>query len=331
MRFLWPTTGIAQWKLNVIDTQTHYVAPKAAMLLDALVRMAPVQGIARPIDRTAPIFGLDERLRAMDAAGVATSVLSFAPISVVEDSRRRIELCRAANDGLVEACAAHPDRFVMAAFLPLPDAEAAVAELDRLLDENSLRALFIVAQSTGYRPDDPELEPLFAKAAGAGLPVILHPTAGIADLAPQFDAYGLASGLHAMVSHSLVAARIIQSGLMDRVDGLELILTHLGGVLPFLAERLDSRHFGATLLPPSDYLKRRVFLDNCGYAAGPAFRCALATVGAGRILIGSDWPSRPIEPAIESVRNMGLDAANEESIMTGNAARWFDPRQRREA
>ena len=313
----------------MIDTQTHYVPPSAAKLLDSLPAQVAVHGIARPLDPAGPMFGLDQRLRAMDEAGVETSVLSPAPIGLIADRDRRIELCRAANDGLLEACTAWPDRFVMAAALPLPDGEDALAELMRVRTEDRVRAIFIVAQTTLYRPDEGGLEGLFAAAADAGLPVIIHPAAGVVDLAPEFDAYGIGSGMHAMISHSLVAARIIQSGLMDRLERLELILTHLGGVLPFLIERLDSRHTGPTFLPPSQYLKHRLFLDNCGYPEGPALRCALETVGADRLVIGSDWPSRPIAPAIESIRKLGLDRETEVAILAGNAARWFDPRRRR--
>src|SRR3546814_9097271 len=88
----------------------------------------------------------------------------------------------------------------------------------------------------------------FRLAAGERLPILLHPAAGIADLSPAFDDYGLSSGMHAMVSHALVAARMIQSGLLDRIGKLELILTHLGGILPFLIDRLDSRDRKSTRL-----------------------------------------------------------------------------------
>src|SRR3546814_20968516 len=99
---------------------------------------------------------------------------------------------------------------------------------------------------------------IFRLAAGERLPILLHPAAGIADLSPAFDDYGLSSGMHAMVSHALVAARMIQSGLLDRIGKLELILTHLGGILPFLIDRLDSRNTGQAQHPPSHYLRTSV-------------------------------------------------------------------------
>src|SRR3546814_8740771 len=59
---------------------------------------------------------------------------------------------------------------------------------------------------------------IFRLAAGERLPILLHPAAGIADLSPAFDDYGLSSGMHAMVSHALVAARMIQDRKSTRLN-----------------------------------------------------------------------------------------------------------------
>jgi aminocarboxymuconate-semialdehyde decarboxylase len=314
----------------IIDIQTHYVPPAAAQILKRYRdEHGTVDGLAPSDDTAGAMFGVDARLRAMDAAGIDVSLLSFAPIGIIEDAEVRVDLCRAANDGLLDLCAEHPGRFVAAATLPLPDGTAALAELIRIRDEGDLRAIHIVAQTTHYRPDATGLEPLFQAAADAGLPIIIHPAAGVADLAPQFADYGLGSGMHAMVSNALVAARMIQSGMLDRIPGLELIVTHLGGILPFLIDRLDSRNSGPSAFPPSHYLRSRPWFDACGYPAGPALRCALETAGAERLMIGSDWPSRPIAPALKAIRDLKLDEIAERAILGQNAARWFDPAQPR--
>ena len=110
---------------------------------------------SQPLKPDDPMLGLEARLHTMDEAGVAVSILSFAPVGVIADTRVARSLCRAANDGLLEACAAHPDRFVMAAALPLPDPAAADEELARIESEDAVRAVQVVAQTTGYVPDDP--------------------------------------------------------------------------------------------------------------------------------------------------------------------------------
>jgi predicted TIM-barrel fold metal-dependent hydrolase len=311
----------------LIDIQTHYAPPAAAGILRSYGERTGliVAGLAPALSGSSPIFGSEERLREMDAAGIDVSVLSFAPIGAIDDPAVRIDLCRAANDGLLEMCAAHPGRFVAAAMLPLPDADAAFAELARIGNDDRIRAVQIVAQTALYRLDELGLDDLFRAVADSRLPLIVHPSAGIADLAAEFDAYGLSSGMHAMVSNALLAARMIQSGMLDRIPGLDLIVTHLGGILPFLADRLDSRNTGPSAFPPSHYLRSRLWFDACGYPAGPALRCALETVGTARMMIGSDWPSRPIGAALQAVRDLRLGEEATRAILGGNAARWFDP------
>jgi predicted TIM-barrel fold metal-dependent hydrolase len=310
-----------------IDIQTHYVPPAAARILrDYRERTGGgVPGLSPALAASAPIFGCEERLREMDAAGIDVSVLSFAPIGAIDDTEVRIDLCRAANDGLLEMCDAHSGRFVAAATLPFPDLDPAFTELCRIRGEDQIRAVQIVAQAALYRLDELGLDALFRAMSDSRLPLIIHPSAGVADLAAEFDAYGLSSGMHAMVSNALIAARMIQSGMLDRIVGLELIVTHLGGILPFLVDRLDSRNAGPSAFPPSHYLRTRLWFDACGYPAGPALRCALETVGPARMMIGSDWPSRPIEPALQAIRDLELVDEVERGILGGNAARWFDP------
>jgi hypothetical protein len=58
-------------------------------------------------------------------------------------------------------------------------------------------------------------------------------------------------------------ARLVCSGMLDRVPDLQLVVSHTGGTLPFLAGRLDSCVSGDEHLAdklqhkPSHYLKVR--------------------------------------------------------------------------
>jgi len=253
------------------------------------------------------------------------------PFRPLEDSGVTARLAAIANDELLAACSEHPDRFVALAYLPLPDVAASLVELDRIAHEPALRGISIVAAQTLYRPDQIGIEPLLARASDLGLPVVLHPTVTSTDFGPGFADLGLESGMQAMITTSLVASRLAISGILDRIPGLELILTNLGGVLPFLGERLDTRQQGPARRRFTEYMRTRMYVDNCGYPAGVAFRCALDALGPDRILLGSDYPARPIAPHLESVRAMGLDAAGEAAILGRTAARWFDPRRPRGA
>jgi aminocarboxymuconate-semialdehyde decarboxylase len=312
---------------RVIDIQTHYVPPRALewLLAEDAKGAAWPAGLQRS-SATGVIAGLDERLRAMDGHGVDISVLSFSPLALPHLGPAEIELCRIANDGLLAACEAHPDRFVMLAGLPLCDMAAAGAECDRLAGEGAMRGIALVAQVRLYRPEETGIEMVLEQAATRGLAVVLHPSAGLGDMGSAFTGFGLESALQSMTSHAAVAARMILSGMLDRLPGLDLILTHLGGVLPFLAERFDSRAKGVLKHDFRQYLRERLHYDICGYADAPALRCAIETLGIGRMMIGSDWPSRRLDDVLAVARSLAIDDDARAALIGGTAGRWFGPR-----
>ena len=320
----------ATFERLIIDTQTHLLPSGARRLLqEAAGRDHPQAALfARAED---PYFDLGHRVALMDSLGVSAAAVSLMPIRALDDPDATTRLASIANDELLEACAAYPGRFVALASLPLPHVAASMAELERIGGEPLLRGVSVVAAQTRYRPDEIGLEPLLARAAELGLPVVIHPTVLSLDFGPAFEGLGLESGMQAMITTSVVAARLAISGILDRVPDLDVILTHLGGVLPFLGERLDTRQQGSAKRPMTEYLRTRIYVDNCGYPAGVALRCAIDALGPDRVMLGSDYPGRPVQPHLASIRSLGLGAAAVDAILGGTASRWFDPSRARGA
>lgn len=110
------------------------------------------------------------------------------------------------------------------------------------------------------------------------------------------------------------------SGTLDEHPGLDLVIPHLGGVLPYLAQRLiDQSDRGAARHDIPTYLRNRTYLDTCSFHQ-PALRCALDTVGPSRLVLGSDYPFRgPVERALADVRDSGFDEAIQELVLSRNA------------
>lgn len=310
----------------VIDTQTHLLPAGVRRLLQDLPAHPQSDLIHRAAD---PYFDLGHRVPLMDGWGVDVAVVSLLPMPLQPDAALAVELASIANDDVLAACAEWPGRFLALGHLPLPDVDASLRELDRIGANPLLRGICVMAGQTEYRPDELGVEPVLARAAELGLPIVIHPTVLSLDFGPAFAGFGLESSLQAMVSHSLVAARVALSGMLDRIGGLELILPNLGGVLPFLAERFDTRQEGPAAGRFTDYLRTRMYVDACGYPAGVAWRAALDAVGADRILLGSDYPARPVKPHLEAIRAAVGDPAQQSAILGENARRWFDSRRPR--
>jgi aminocarboxymuconate-semialdehyde decarboxylase len=63
---------------------------------------------------------------------------------------------------------------------------------------------------------------------------------------------------------------------------------------------------------------RRFYLDTVSHH-GPAYRCALDTWGADRLLLGSDYPYSVWEQSVTALDALALDAATTARICHGNA------------
>jgi len=124
---------------------------------------------------------------------------------------------------------------------------------------------------------------------------------------------------------TLAAAGLVFSGVTERFPRIRWVLGHLGGAIPYLAERLD-RGFHAfqecrknISKPPSDYLKRFYF-DTVNFDPH-ALELAIAFAGADHILAGSDYPHQigSIEKMLESIRALRISEADKNKILGGNA------------
>jgi aminocarboxymuconate-semialdehyde decarboxylase len=118
------------------------------------------------------------------------------------------------------------------------------------------------------------------------------------------------------------------SGVVQRFPKIRWILGHLGGTIPYLAERLD-RGFHAFRecrahidRPPTEYLKRHFYYDTVNFDPN-ALRLAVEFAGADHVLAGSDYPHQigSIPLMLQSLRALSVSDAGRAAMLGGNAAR----------
>jgi predicted TIM-barrel fold metal-dependent hydrolase len=262
----------------------------------------------------------DEALgrRELAAAGGRAVISLPWPVPPGADVAETTAAIRACNDELLSAAAECAEYAGAMITVDLTDPARAVGELSRVADAPALAGVMIYV-SPASRLDDDDLAEFYAVLSAQGLPLFLHPA-----LEPPIDGatdWSLSASLSPPVVTSIAAARLMLSGTLDEHPGLELVIPHLGGVLPYLAQRLvDQSGRGAARYDIPTYLRTRTYLDTCSFHQ-PALRCALDTVGPGRVVLGSDYPFRgQVQRAVADVRGAGLDDATEDLIMCGNAA-----------
>ena len=133
--------------MTVIDVHTHILSQEYVDLLNA--HGGPTYDVK--VDRsggpavhrngapfmtlTRGMFDVDERLRAMDAAGVDVAIVSLTCPNVFWGGREvSLRAARLMNDYIAGVHRAHPDRIYGLANLPWHEPEDAVAGLERACD-----------------------------------------------------------------------------------------------------------------------------------------------------------------------------------------------------
>jgi len=121
---------------------------------------------------------------------------------------------------------------------------------------------------------------------------------------------------------TLAAAKLVFSGILERFPRIRWVLGHLGGAIPYLAERLDRGYEAFSECrahiprPPSTYL-RQFYYDTVNFDP-KAIQLAIDFAGIDHIVAGSDYPHQigSIPKMIATVgANAGIYAANARKLL----------------
>ncbi|WP_217430741.1 amidohydrolase family protein [Sphingomonas bacterium] len=251
---------------------------------------------------------------------------------------------RVCNDGLLEICQKWPDKFPhFVAALPMNNVPAALEEMDRAIDELGARGVMVMTNVNGRPLDDPEYLPVFERATHHhGVPVWMHPMrpAGFTDYASEPKSrYEIWQVMGWPYETTAAMARMVFSGLFDRVPGLRILTHHCGGMLPYFAGRAEtlwaqlgartsdedySQILSGLERPFMDYF-RSFYGDTVLGGSASALRCGLDFFGDDRVVFASDCPFDPeggemyIREGIRSIESLGLDKATREKLYLTNA------------
>jgi predicted TIM-barrel fold metal-dependent hydrolase len=277
-------------RVRTIDVHAHCVFPEASALLGPIP-----PNIVRGADET--VIEIDKRLAAMDAQAVDMEVLSVNPNWYDRDRDLAGQIVKMQNEKLAQLCASKPDRFAGFASLTLQAPDLAVQELETAVKKQGLKGAAIGGNVNGVAFSDPKFHPVWAKAEELGVPVFIHPQ-GVPELNKQVAGNGwLANAIAFPVETTIALSHLIFEGTFDRFPKLKVIAAHGGGFLPSYADRSDH----ACLVnpkgcdpdiklakQPTEYLKQ-IYFDSLVFTP-EAIRHLAAQVGAGQLVLGSDYP-----------------------------------------
>lgn len=258
--------------------------------------------------------------------GIDTQVITLTtPGTHVEEPRAAVRLASLVNDEFREGTERYGRRFVALATLPLNDPVASAGELRRACGDLGMRGAMLFSNVNGVALSDPRFWPVYELANELEAVLYIHPTNPANVEAMQ--QYWLMPLVGFLFDTTLAAAGLVFSGVVERFPRIRWVLTHMGGAIPYLAERLD-RGFRAfrecrenIQRPPSDYL-RQFYYDTVNFDTN-AIQLAIAFAGVEHIVAGSDYPHQigSIPLMVDSLRRLPVSDDERGTILGGNAAR----------
>ena len=277
-------------------------------------------------------FTIENLLEAHENAGIDRCVVSNT-IHYLKDKTdaESLKFLQRWNEYAAEIQQKYKDRvIVFTSTVPCGGAPF-VQELERAVVDYGLQGALINSSHQHAYPDDDAAEPFFELVESLRIPVMMHaPSVGYGE--ERMREYRLASSVGRPFDECLSIARLIVRGVFERHPNVKFVGCHLGGGICDVIGRMDYAYelgdrasglgsYEPMLITkrPSEYLQRLHF-DTVAYHL-PAILCAYQTVGAKRLLFGSDAPPLlPLLPrAKQLIEQMPISAAERDDIFANNA------------
>jgi len=319
----------------IVDVHNHYYPPA---YLDALrsgessVRITEDTAgnplLHYPGDYNVAVRGhrdIDYRAGVLAELGVDTQVLTLTtPGTHVETAATAARLASLVNDDFASVVRDRKGRFAALATLPLNDPAAAARELERAITQLGLPGAMLFSNVNGTALADPRFWPMYEVANAHGAVLHIHPTAPVG--VEAMTDFWLMPLVGFPLDTTLAAAKLVFAGVFARFPRIRWVLSHLGGAIPYLAERLDRgfhafRECRANIeQPPSEYL-RQLYYDTVNFDPA-ALQLAISFAGTDHILAGSDYPHQigSIPAMLQAIRGLPISEHDKAAILGRNAA-----------
>ena len=212
----------------------------------------------------------------------------------------------------------------------------AAAELERCVKELGMVGVLLTGQYNGRFYDEPEFFPIFEKAAELDIPVYWHPefvNSDIIDYYYMSDSYSAivgaelgSAGFGWHIDVGIHVARMVLSGIFDKIPNLKFVTGHWGEDIPAFLERMDymlNQETTGLQKKVSDYYKENIWYTPSGIMSELQLDYFVKLFGAEHIIWSEDYPYIQNEPLRFFLDKADLTADQKYAIARGNAEKIF--------
>jgi predicted TIM-barrel fold metal-dependent hydrolase len=303
-----------------IDVHAHYVPGGYRAALLAAGHGQP-DGMAQ-----VPAWSADEHIAAMDRLGIAASLLSISSPGVqLSDGAATAALAREVNEDGQRAVVDHPGRFGLLAALPLPDVDAAMAEIAHCCDHLGVAGFAVLTNVGGTYLGDPGFRPVLRELDRRRARLFVHPTSP-----PCWETTSFGRPrpmLEFLLDTTRAVVDLVLGGVVAGHPGIELLIPHAGAALAMVADRVEA--FAPLLgVDPAVDVRRdlgRLHFDLAGFPLPRQLDALLTLTTPDHLHYGSDYPFTP-EPAARAARDRLAEVADPTGlldVLRANTERLF--------
>jgi uncharacterized protein len=329
--------------LRKIDIYNHVMPPA---YLDLVKQHGKDAGMVKRMASLRMLWDLEARVEMLHKWPDVQQVLTLAlPMpEMLGGPDRSPGYARIANDGMAGIVLRWPERFpAFVASLPMNNVDAALSEMDRAINQLGARGIQVPTNVLGRPLDAPEFLPIFERATQVHkVPVWMHPfrPASQPDYASESRSeYEIWQVLGWPYETSVAMARMVFSGLLQKLPELRVVTHHCGAMIPYFAGRADTlwAQLGSRSAENTyqDVLKRLAkkpieyfkmfYADTVLGGSDAALRCGLDFFGSDKVVFASDCPFDPeggpmyIREGLRSIEALDIPEGDKQKILVLNA------------
>jgi len=241
-----------------------------------------------------PEWSAEEHVAAMDRLGIATSLLSISSPGVhLADEPAARDLAREVNEAGRRAVVDHPGRFGLFGSLPLPDVDAAIAEIAHCCDRLDVAGFTLLTNFGGTYLGDPAFQPVFRELDRRAARLFIHPTS---PPCWEHTSFGRPRPmLEFFFDTTRAVVDLVLNGTVARHPGIEFLIPHAGATLPMVADRVSVFSQLVGVDPAVDVLPDlgRLHFDLAGFPVPRQLDALLTLTTLEHLHYGSDYPFTP--------------------------------------